>query len=97
MQNAENKIYNKVDRHEEIVLGLNEIYRAKNNDYGDSFGKSFDKYGITAALVRMEDKWNRINSLAMGNKQMVNDESLIDSCLDMANYLIMTVMEIESR
>lgn len=97
MQKAENKIYNKVDRHEEIVLGLNEIYRAKNNDYGDSFGKSFSKYGVTAALVRMEDKWNRLNALTSGTKQMVNDEGIKDTLLDLANYAIMTVMEIESR
>lgn len=91
------KIYNKVDRHEEIVLGLNEIYRAKNNDYGDSFGKSFEKYGVTAALVRMEDKWNRLNALTNGTQQMVGNESIKDTLLDLANYCIMTVMELESR
>lgn len=88
---------NKVDRHEEIVLGLNEVYRAKNNDYGDSFGKSFEKYGITAALVRMEDKWNRLNALSSGTERMVGNEKVEDTLLDLANYCIMTVMELEKR
>ena len=95
--NMQNVIFNKVDRHEELALQLNETYRKKNNDYGDSFGKSFEKYGITAALVRMEDKWNRLNSLAAGTQQMVNDESIIDTLCDLANYSLMTVMEIEKR
>lgn len=88
---------NKVSRHEEIVIGLNDIYAAKNNDYGDSFGKSFEKYGITAALVRMEDKWNRLNALTSGAKQMVGNESIKDTLLDLANYCIMTVMELEKE
>lgn len=87
----------KIDRHFELVTGLNKVYEAKNHDYGDSFGKSYAKYGIIAALVRMEDKWNRLNSLAMGEKQMVNDEGLKDTLLDLANYCVMTVMELEGE
>ena len=30
-----------------------EIFKQKNRAYGDSFEKSLDKHGITAALVRM--------------------------------------------
>lgn len=86
-----------VERHLEIVTSLNDVYKRKNNDYGDSFGKSFEKYGITSALVRMEDKWNRLNSLAMGKEQMVADEKITDTLLDLANYCIMTVMELEKR
>lgn len=84
-----------IDKHKEILDNIHETYVAKNNDYGNSFSKSFDKYGVTAAMVRMEDKWNRLESLTSGKKQMVNDESVKDTLLDLANYAIMTFMELE--
>lgn len=88
---------NNIEQHKNILDGIHDTYVRKNNDYGNSFTKSFDKYGITAAMVRMEDKWNRLESLASGKKQMVNDESIKDTLLDLANYCIMTVMELENR
>ena len=80
--------------HKKICDKLNQTYAAKNHDYGDSFGKSCGKYGLTAAMVRMEDKWNRLNSLILGEKAKVNDDSVADTLLDLANYCIMTYMEI---
>lgn len=86
---------NNIEKHKNILDNIHETYVAKNNDYGNSFSKSFDKYGVTAAMVRMEDKWNRLESLTSGKKQMVNDESVKDTLLDLANYAIMTFMELE--
>lgn len=51
-------------------------------------------FGIISALTRMSDKWNRIKSLAQGAKNDVSDESLEDTLMDLANYCIMTVMEL---
>lgn len=88
----------KIKMHEELCMKLHDIYVAKNSDYGDSFGKSYDKYGIIAAMVRMEDKWNRMENLVVKDTiPLVNDESLKDTCLDLANYAIMTYMEISIR
>ena len=84
----------KIKEHELLCNFIHETYIKKNHDYGDSFGRSFQKYGITAALVRMEDKWNRLNSLATKDA-LVNDESIRDTLLDLANYAIMTAMELE--
>ena len=83
--------------HSRLCNQLHKIYIAKNIAYGNSFSKTFDDYGIISALVRMSDKWNRINSLASGAKNDVNDESIIDTLLDLANYAIMTVMELEAQ
>lgn len=88
---------NKVNRHFEICKMLNETYRKKNHDYGDSFGKTFSQWGISSAGVRLSDKFNRFCSLASGKEQMVNDESIKDTLLDMANYCIMTYMELENE
>lgn len=43
----------------------------------------------------MSDKWNRIKALATGAENKVKDESLRDTLKDMANYCLMTLIEIE--
>lgn len=83
-------------RHAEICSELNDLYRRKNADYGDSFGKSWDEEGYHAFTVRGGDKMNRIKQL-FKNEAQVSDESIIDSLRDLANYCIMTVMELEAR
>lgn len=80
-----------VEKFTEITSNMAKTYAAKNHDYGNSFDKSLDKFGIVASIVRMGDKMNRIESLT--NKEAkVNDESVKDTLLDLANYAIMTVM-----
>jgi hypothetical protein len=76
---------------------LNEIYIKKNKAYGDSFGQTFSELGIISALTRICDKFNRIKSLATGTKNEVIDESINDTLLDMANYCIMTLIELEKQ
>jgi hypothetical protein len=68
----------------------------KNHDYGNSFEESLNEEGIVAARVRMGDKWNRFKSLTNGNKAKVNDESVRDTLLDLANYCIMTAMWLDN-
>ena len=86
---------NKYKRHEEICKRLNEVYMQKNRAYGDSFSETYRKLGVISAVTRMTDKMNRIQNLSVNKNIDKGDESLIDSCLDLANYAIMTVMEIE--
>ncbi|MHB1154513.1 MAG: DUF1599 domain-containing protein [Eubacteriales bacterium] len=85
---------NKPDRHSEICLLLNDIYRKKNHDYGDSFGLTYRKLGIISAITRITDKVNRLQTLVVDNAQ-VQDESIRDTLFDLANYAIMTVIEME--
>lgn len=66
---------------------LAETLLEKNQDYGDSFSRSVDKFGIIAAVVRLEDKLNRLENLtANGDKEKVKDESLADTALDISGY-----------
>lgn len=85
----------KVHRHKEICLGLNELYARKNADYGDSFHQTFVEEGMAMARIRLGDKFNRFKTLSRGGEQKVHDESLKDTLLDLANYAIMTVLEME--
>ena len=84
-----------VARHRKIVLGLNELYAKKNADYGDSFHETFKEEGMAMARIRLSDKLNRFKSLTRGNSQQITDESIRDTLLDLANYAIMTVIEMD--
>lgn len=83
----------KVRKHERICKELNEIYERKNKDYGDSFGRSFIEYEMTMPCIRLEDKLQRVKNLVRNGNAAVNDESIDDTLLDLANYAIMTLIE----
>lgn len=93
-----------------ITSKMAETYEKKNHDYGDSFSKSLDKFGLVASVVRMGDKMNRIESLinksiqnpaypsvSVKDVNLVKDESIKDTLLDLANYAIMTVMWMDNQ
>ena len=84
----------KVAQHYAICQNLNQVYKAKNHDYGDSFGDTYKKLGIISAVTRLSDKMNRIISLAVSHDAQVKDEKIEDTLLDMANYAIMTLIEL---
>lgn len=92
----ESKHDDKMTRHKAICDGIHDLYERKNHDYGDSFGQSFRDHGILAGVIRIEDKFNRLRTLAGGAEQKVQDESIRDTLRDMANYAIMTLLEMEA-
>lgn len=86
----------KVEKFKSICEFLTKLYEEKNNDYGDSCHKTYEKYGLVSYMTRINDKLNRIDELAIFNtEQKVKDESVIDSLLDMASYCIQAAMELE--
>lgn len=87
-----------IERHKELCDHLNETYIRKNADYGNSFGDMFQELGVVTAITRIGDKYNRIKTLAKKPEaeRAVKDESIRDTLLDMANYCIMTVVEMEA-
>ena len=63
----------------------------KNSDYGNSFERSLESHGLLASIVRMEDKMNRLSTLAQGDKDaQISSESLSDTLMDLSNYAAMT-------
>lgn len=86
----------KIALHDQICAQLNTLYARKNNDYGDSFGKSYAEYGMTMPCIRLEDKLNRLKSLTVRNvRQNVQNESVADTLMDLANYAVMTLVELK--
>ena len=73
------------------------LYERKNHDYGNSFSETYRKLGVISATTRMLDKMNRVVSLVTKEQQKVNDESLRDTLIDLANYAVMTIMELDGE
>ena len=86
---------NNVVEFNKLAQKMCELYEKKNADYGDSFNISIKKYGLIAALTRMSDKFNRIESLILNNERKVDDEKLEDTLVDLASYAIMTILAIK--
>lgn len=88
----------KYKRHAEICADINTLYIKKNQDYGDSFGQSYKEEGMAMVRIRLGDKFNRLKTLTRNpDKQNVMDESIKDTLIDLANYAIMTIVEMEAE
>ncbi len=85
----------KYDKMKDLTSDMLKIYREKNADYGDSFSKSYKEFGIIAPVVRMSDKMERIKQLSKSEDIKVKDESLRDTAIDLANYALMLVIEMD--
>lgn len=81
----------------EITDEMNALYERKNHDYGNSFSETYRRLGVISAATRMLDKMNRVVSLVTKEHQKVNDESLRDTLIDLANYAVMTIMELDGE
>ena len=75
---------------EAILNEIRQLYNRKNADYGDSFDKTLDEFGLVASATRMSDKFNRFKSL-IKNPAQVSDEKIEDTLIDLASYAIMTI------
>ena len=78
----------------DITNGMYDTFKAKNHDYGNSFSELFAECGMTYAYGHMAEKLKRVKSL-MSDEAKVNGESMRDSLLDLANYAILTIMELD--
>ena len=88
---------NDVQRFGRIQVELCDTFKSKNADYGNSFSQLYQEFGdngIITAAVQISHKYHRFMNLAKGTSTKVN-ESLRDTLLDLANYCILTVMELD--
>lgn len=84
-------------RFRNITEKMRETFLKKNHDYGNSFHETWDEFGdkgIITALTQISHKYHRLMNIGLGTKPLV-DESIDDTLLDMANYCILTIMELE--
>lgn len=98
MNEQQNKIQSEqnVARFRTITTEMANLYEKKNADYGNSFGDTYQRLGLISAVTRIQDKCNRLCNLSIKRgRQQVNDESVRDTLVDLANYAVMTLVEID--
>ena len=79
---------NRVEQMKQIQSNALELFTRKNTDYGDAFAK----FGVIGILMRIEDKIQRSLSITKNGVNLVNDESMRDTLLDLHNYAAMALM-----
>lgn len=82
----------RVEQLEAIQSEARELFKKKNADYGDSFAT----YGTVGVLVRMGDKIRRLQSITSKGINLVQDEQLRDTLIDLHNYAAMGIMLLDS-
>lgn len=74
------------------------VFCRKNHDYGNSFEKSLDTFGLVAGIVRMNDKFERLVSLNDPSKDaQIASESLVDTLEDLSNYAAMAACWLKGK
>ncbi len=77
----------------EIADRLVKIYEEKNKMYGNSFSELYEELGPVSAITQILHKSNRLKALVKTN----NVDAIKDTLIDLANYSMMTLKEIEKR
>ena len=91
---------NKIDTFKSITNEMEQLYILKNKNYGNSFSEQFAEYGLTSLCIRLDDKIRRLKSI---NKQILNgsvnvdDESVRDTLIDLANYSVLGIIELDTN
>lgn len=86
-----------IDFFDEIVEEMKDIHAKKNADYGNNFHKRYEKWGFLTALLRLSDKMERLENIYENDDIQVKDESVYDTLIDLANYAVMTAVEIRNN
>tara|TARA_Y100000992_G_C21264483_1_gene493163 strand:+ start:1627 stop:1920 length:294 start_codon:yes stop_codon:yes gene_type:complete len=70
-----------------------ELFKKKNADYGDAFAT----YGAVGVIVRMGDKISRLSSISNVGINLVEDEKIRDTLIDLHNYAAMAIMLLDEK
>ena len=87
---------NDIQRFENITSEMLNTYKKKNADYGNSFSDTIQEFGFVPAVARINDKFQRVKKMVKGEQMNIN-ESMRDNLLDIANYCILTIIEIDKQ
>ena len=82
---------------EMVIAEMLNTYKKKNADYGNSFAETIQEFGFIPAVARINDKLKRVKNMVKGNDMNINDESMRDNLMDIANYCVLTIMELDNQ
>ena len=78
----------------EILENIKYTHDKKNDDYKDSYSDTMKRFGTKSGLVRIYDKFNRIENI-FNSDGKANFESAEDNLQDLATYAIMMLAYIK--
>lgn len=81
---------------EMVIAEMLDTYKKKNADYGNSFAETIQEFGYVPAVARINDKLKRVKNMVKGNEMNVN-ESMWDNLMDIANYCVLTIIELDNQ
>lgn len=93
MNTVEHMDTDRVQQMKQIQSNALDIFTKKNIDYGDAFAK----YGVIGVLMRIEDKIQRSLSITKNGINLVNDEGIRDTLLDLHNYAAMALILLDEN
>ena len=70
-----------------------DLFEKKNADYGDAFAS----FGIIGVLMRIEDKIQRALNITTTQINLIEDENIKDTLLDLHNYAAMALILLEEK
>ena len=99
-----NKIRGGHPRFYELLDEIADLHERKNNGYAKdndplSNLRVAESFGIEAykgVLIRLSDKWSRIQELSKGKQDQVG-ESLKDTLMDMSIYSLLAIVLLEEK
>ena len=94
--------------HEEITKEARALMSLKNRDYAGNEGvEPFANFTRVEAMgickteqgfmVRLTDKMSRLSSFVRAGKMNVKDESFMDTCVDVINYMVLLAAYLKDK
>ena len=89
----DNKKNYRVSHYKEVQTEALKLFTQKNTDYGDSFAT----YGPISVIVRIGDKISRLTNITQNGINIVKDETIRDTLIDLHNYSAMAIMLLDEK
>ena len=74
-------IMDRLEQYKVVQKEALDLFKNKNNDYGDSFAK----FGPVGVIIRMGDKIGRLTNFSKSSICLVESESMRDTLIDLHN------------
>ena len=84
---------NRIEQMKQVQKEGLELFIKKNSDYGDSFAE----FGTIGVLMRIQDKLKRSINISKTKVELVDDETIKDTLIDLHNYAAMGIMLLDEN
>ena len=89
----------------EILEQMKELHSRKNHDYAGTADplknlracKRLELEPFMGVMVRLQDKWSRLEEFVKSGQLMVKNESVIDTLMDSAVYSVLAIILYEEQ